>query len=143
MTIAQVAQHADDLDRAAAFYQDLLGVEPAARFDPPGLVFFMIGDIRLLLDRAAPSALIYLRVDDVRAEIDQLRSSGVEIETAPHVIFHHVDDSIGPVGTDEWMQRSFATAKATPSGSSVKTRRTRVTTRCGRGGATPGRRSRS
>jgi methylmalonyl-CoA/ethylmalonyl-CoA epimerase len=27
----------------------------------------------------------------------------VEIETEPHVIFHHDDDLIGPAGTDEWM----------------------------------------
>lgn len=101
--LAQVAQHAEDLDRAAAFYQDLLGVAPAARFDPPGLLFFTIGEVRLLLDRAAPSALVYLQVDDVHAEVDRLRSHGVEIADAPHLIFHHDDDSIGPAGTDEWM----------------------------------------
>ena len=38
--VLQVAQHAEDLDRAAAFYTRLLGAPPAARFDPPGLVFF-------------------------------------------------------------------------------------------------------
>src|SRR6476620_238984 len=103
MTIAQVAQHADDLDGAAVFYTNLLGVEPAARFDPPGLLFFALGGVRLLLDKAAPSALVYFQVSDVRTEINRLRSSGVEIESEPHVIFHHDDDSIGPAGTDEWM----------------------------------------
>ena len=103
MTITQIAQHADDLDRASRFYTDLLGAEPAARFDPPGLLFFTVGGVRLLLDRAAPSALVYFQVPDVRTEIDRLRSSGVEIETEPHVIFHHDDDAIGPAGTDEWM----------------------------------------
>jgi methylmalonyl-CoA/ethylmalonyl-CoA epimerase len=103
MTIAQIAQHADDLDRAAAFYTDLLGTEPAARFDPPGLLFFTLGATRLLLDRVAPSALVYFQVADVRAEIQRLQSSGVEIETEPHVIFHHDDDAIGPAGMDEWM----------------------------------------
>lgn len=102
-SLAQVAQHADDLDRAAAFYTELLGVEPAGRFDPPGLVFFNLGGARLLLDRAAPSALFYLSVSDVRTEVERLRSAGVEIDTEPHVIFHHDDDSIGPAGTDEWM----------------------------------------
>ncbi|MEJ7839284.1 MAG: hypothetical protein WKF81_10730 [Thermomicrobiales bacterium] len=41
----QVAQHADDLARAMAFSTALLGTPPVAQFDPPGLVFFLIGDV--------------------------------------------------------------------------------------------------
>ncbi len=103
MEMIQVAQRATDLQRAAAFYADLLGTAPAATFDPPGLVFFTLGPMRLLLDRAAPSALLYFEVPDVRAFVGQLRSRGVEVNTEPHVIFSHSDDSLGPVGTDEWM----------------------------------------
>lgn len=103
MEILQVAQHADDLDRAAAFYEALLGGPPAARFDPPGLLFFNVGRSRLLLERAAASALVYLQVDDVRRSVEDLRMRGVQIIDEPHVIFTHVDDSIGPAGTDEWM----------------------------------------
>jgi len=102
MYIGQVAQHADDLDRAAAFYSKLLG-PPAGRFDPPGLLFFKLGDGRLLLEQAAPSATIYLHVDDVRATIEKLRAEGVTIEAEPHVIFTHTDDSLGPEGKAEWM----------------------------------------
>ena len=101
--IVQVAQHADDLDRAAAFYEQLLGHAPAARFDPPGLLFFTLGDTRLLLEQGAPSAMIYLEVEDVRASIEDLRSRDVPIEGEPHVIFQHTNDSLGPAGTDEWM----------------------------------------
>lgn len=103
MEILQVAQHADDLDRAAAFYTDLLGGPPAARFDPPGLLFFNIGVSRLLLETAAASALIYLQVDDVRQTIERMRAQGVVIVDEPHVIFSHTDDTLGPAGTDEWM----------------------------------------
>lgn len=103
MEILQVAQHADDLDRAARFYEALLGGPPAGRFDPPGLLFFNVGRSRLLLERAAASSLVYLQVDDVRALIDQLRMRGVEILDEPRVIFSHTDDSLGPAGTDEWM----------------------------------------
>lgn len=103
MEMIQVAQRATDLQRAAAFYADLLGTAPAATFDPPGPVFFTLGPMRLLLDRAAPSALLYFEVPDVRAFVGQLRSRGVEVNTEPHVIFSHSDDSLGPVGTDEWM----------------------------------------
>ena len=62
MRIAQIAQRAVDLDRAVTFYEDLLGSGVAARFDPPGLAFFTVDGVRLLLDRAAPSALVYLAV---------------------------------------------------------------------------------
>jgi len=51
MNLVQIAQHADDLERAADFYERLLGEKPIATFDPPGLVFFRIGPTRLLLGR--------------------------------------------------------------------------------------------
>ncbi|TFC20101.1 methylmalonyl-CoA epimerase [Cryobacterium algoritolerans] len=103
MEILQVAQHADDLDRASAFYELLLGGPPAARFDPPGLLFFNVGRSRLLLERAAASALVYLQVDDVAAAVERLRGLQVEIVDPPHIIFSHTDDSLGPAGTDEWL----------------------------------------
>ena len=101
--LAQVAQHADDLDRAATFYERLLGTPPLARFEPPGLLFFGLGDgTRLLLEEAADSAMIYLTVDDVPTRIERLRADGVVVESEPHVIFSHTDDTLGPAGTDEW-----------------------------------------
>jgi len=103
-TLAQVAQHADDLDRAATFYERLLGRPPAGRFDPPGLLFFVLdGGTRLLLERGAPSSLLYLRVPDVRTRLQELRADGVVVEAEPHVIFRHTDDSLGPAGAEEWM----------------------------------------
>jgi methylmalonyl-CoA/ethylmalonyl-CoA epimerase len=102
--LAQVAQHAEDLDRAAVFYERLLGSPPLARFDPPGLLFFGLGDgTRLLLESAASSALLYLAVDDVATRVEELRADGVVIESEPHVIFSHPDDTLGPAGSDEWM----------------------------------------
>jgi predicted enzyme related to lactoylglutathione lyase len=103
MHLVQVAQRVTHLTRATAFYAELLGSPPDAVFDPPGLVFFRLGTTRLLLDRAAPTALIYLSVDDVRGEIKRLRRRGVEVTTEPHVIFQHTDDTLGPAGSDEWM----------------------------------------
>ena len=103
MEIIQVAQHADDLQRARAFYQRLLNAEPAGFFDPPGLLFFRAGAVRLLLEQAATSALIYLTVDDVHTTIQSLLADGVEIVAEPHLIFRHTDDRLGPAGMDEWM----------------------------------------
>jgi methylmalonyl-CoA/ethylmalonyl-CoA epimerase len=102
MEILQVAQHADDLDRAAAFYELLLGGPPAGRFEP-GLLFFNVGRSRLLLEQAAASALVYFEVNDVHATLDRLRASGVEVVSEPRVIFSHADDTLGPAGNDEWM----------------------------------------
>lgn len=100
MRLVQVAQHADDLERAAGFYSALLGTAPAAVFDPPGLLFFDLDGVRLLLERGAPSALIYLRVDDMDAAL--ARVGDAEVVTPPHVIFTHEDDTLGPAGHDEW-----------------------------------------
>ena len=102
MRLLQVAQHADDLDRATAFYADVLGTRPTGVFDPPGLVFFDMDGVRLLLDRAAPSALHYIAVDDIEAAVARVRAAGYAVDTEPHVIFSHSDDSLGPADTDEW-----------------------------------------
>jgi methylmalonyl-CoA/ethylmalonyl-CoA epimerase len=97
----QVAQRAEDLERAAAFYERLLGQPAVAAFDPPGLVFFALDGVRLLIERDAPAALLYLRVPDVRARIEQLRADGVEVVSEPHLIFVHEDDRLGPAGHAE------------------------------------------
>jgi predicted enzyme related to lactoylglutathione lyase len=103
MRLVQIAQKADDLERATAFYADLLGAAATATYDPPGLVFFDLDGVRLLLDRAAPSALHYYSVTDIDATVSRLRDAGVTVEGEPHVIFAHEDDTLGPAGTDEWM----------------------------------------
>ncbi|MDP9463102.1 MAG: VOC family protein [Actinomycetota bacterium] len=103
MILHQVAQHADDLERAVTFYTRLIGAPPIAIFDPPGLAFFRLGDTRLLIERGAPSALIYLRVDDVRVTVEQLRADGVAIAHEPHVIFADNVGQFGPAGANEWM----------------------------------------
>jgi methylmalonyl-CoA/ethylmalonyl-CoA epimerase len=103
MRLVQVAQRAVDLERATAFYTRLLGAEPVGVFDPPGLAFFDLDGVRLLLDVGAPEALVYVEVPDVRDRIGELRAEGVEVVAEPHVIFHHDDNRLGPAGTDEWM----------------------------------------
>ena len=103
MQLLQVVQHAEDLDRAAAFYSAVLGAAPVARFDPPGLLFFDLDGVRLLLDRAAPPALLYLRVDDARAFLDALRERGVAVEGEAYVINTDPDGAFGEPGTEEWM----------------------------------------
>ena len=103
MILLQVAQRAYDLNRAASFYSELLGTRPTGLFDPPGLLFFDLQGVRLLLERGAPSSLIYLAVKDVRTDIERLRDRGVEVVSEPSVIFNHANGQLGPAGTQEWM----------------------------------------
>ncbi|MFI6500551.1 VOC family protein [Nonomuraea typhae] len=100
--LGQIAQHADDLDRATAFYRDVLGLRHIATFDPPGLVFFDLGGVRLLIEKAAPAALLYLASDDVRADVERLRERGVPIVEEPHVIFTD-DGTFGRPGAEIWL----------------------------------------
>ena len=101
--LAQVAQRATNLDRAVAFYTTVLGAPPIGRFDPPGLAFFQLGDVRLLLEANAPSALLYLRVADVRQEYETLRGRGVEFVNPPQLVHTDAEGLFGPAGKEEWM----------------------------------------
>ena len=99
--LRQVAQHVEDMDRAVAFYRGIVGLDLIARFDPPGLAFFDLGTSRLLLEAGAPSALLYLGVDDVAAMTERLRQAGVAIESEPQVIHLDEDGQFGPPGEAE------------------------------------------
>lgn len=102
MRLVQIAQHADDLERAAAFYEQLTGAPPRGLFDPPGLLFFDLDGVRLLLEQGASSSVLYLAVDDIDAAVERVRALGAQVESEPHVIFEHQDASLGPAGTAEW-----------------------------------------
>jgi methylmalonyl-CoA/ethylmalonyl-CoA epimerase len=103
MKIAQIAQKADDLSRAVAFYEHLLGQKVSAVFDPPGLAFFDLDGTRLLLEKGANSALIYLVVKDVPSRTEDLRRQGITVVGEPHLIFQHTDNALGHAHEDEWM----------------------------------------
>ncbi len=100
--LLQVAQHVEDLDRAVGFYRDVLGLQLLGRFDPPGMAFFQIGEVRILLEAAAPSAVLYLEADDIEAEHRRLEAAGVTFQRGPHLVFHH-DGTFAPDGLEEWM----------------------------------------
>ncbi len=103
LQLAQVAQHAPDLDASVAFYREVLGLPFLARFDPPGLAFFRLGDVRLLLEAGPPPALLYLRVDDIEERYQQLRAAGVSFVDEPRLIHRDDDGLFGRPGMEEWM----------------------------------------
>ena len=99
----QVAQQAEDLQRAIAFYRDTLGLRFIALFDPPGLAFFELGDARLLIERGAAPSQIYLEVPDIESAYAALGTAGVELVDPPHLIFRDDQGTFGPPGVEEWM----------------------------------------
>lgn len=107
-TFQQVAQRSTDLERSVAFYRDVLGASHTATFDPPGLAFFDIGGVRLMLD-AIPGAFehegspLYFRVHDLEAAVAALREADVAVEEEPTLIHRDEAGDFGPVGSEEWM----------------------------------------
>jgi methylmalonyl-CoA/ethylmalonyl-CoA epimerase len=89
--IGQIAVHAKDEERAAAFYQDKLGLKLLFKA-PPGLAFFDCGGVRLMLGGAEkaefdhPSSVLYFAVADIQAVYTKLKNGGVGFEDEPHLI---------------------------------------------------------
>jgi catechol 2,3-dioxygenase-like lactoylglutathione lyase family enzyme len=86
--IMQILVPVADIDRAAAFYADVLGLPLLFRF--PGNAFFDAHGVRIYL--ATPTepgyagpATLYFRVDDVGATFDALVARGAEVREAPEI----------------------------------------------------------
>jgi len=89
--LGQIAINAKDVDRATAFYQDVLGLKLLFKA-PPSLAFFDCGGVRLMLDHAEKpehdhlSSVLYFSVPDIQSAHGKLKESGVRFEDEPHVI---------------------------------------------------------
>ena len=89
--IGQIAVPVSDVERAIAFYRDILGMHFLFKA-PPGLGFFDCDGVRLLLDAAAEprfknhSSIIYYKVADLQAAYDTLTARGVEFEEKPNLV---------------------------------------------------------
>lgn len=89
--IGQIAVPVSDIERAIAFYRDVLGMRFLFQA-PPGLGFFDCAGVRLMLDAPAKtqpanhSSVIYYKVADLHAAYETLSARGVRFETKPHLI---------------------------------------------------------
>ncbi len=98
--IAQIAVNVHDVDRATAFYRDVLGLR--FLFTVPRMAFFDCGGIRLMLglpekpEYDHPSSILYFDVPDIHAAHSTLVERGVAFEGDPHKVA-----SLGEV--DLWM----------------------------------------
>jgi predicted enzyme related to lactoylglutathione lyase len=89
--IGQIAVNVHDLERAAAFYKDALGIKHLFSF-PPKMAFFDCDGIRLMLaiperpDLDHPSSILYFKVEDIDAAYDSLVKRGVRFEGKPILV---------------------------------------------------------
>ena len=89
--IGQIAVPVSDVDRAIAFYRDILGMRFLFKA-PPGLGFFDCSGVRLLLDEPVKkqqenySSIIYYKVSDLPAAYTTLSARGVLFEQPPELV---------------------------------------------------------
>ena len=89
-SIGQIAINVHDLERATAFYRDVLGLP--LLFTVPNLAFFDCAGVRLMLSRAEspefdhPSSILYFRVPDMDAAYQKLVERGAQIYAPPRLI---------------------------------------------------------
>jgi methylmalonyl-CoA/ethylmalonyl-CoA epimerase len=89
--VGQIGLTVDDLERATAFYRDVLGLKHL--FDaPPAMSFFACGTLRLMLSKPERpggerfASAIYFRVTDIHAARDALAGRGVTFEAEPRLL---------------------------------------------------------
>jgi methylmalonyl-CoA/ethylmalonyl-CoA epimerase len=102
MKIRQISIGCEDIERAQAFYTQILKQEPTAVFTAPGMIFYDLEGTRLLIQRGGGSSLIYIQVEDVKQEVERLRSLGVKISEEPHIVFPDPQGLFDSPG-NEWL----------------------------------------
>jgi methylmalonyl-CoA/ethylmalonyl-CoA epimerase len=97
--IGQIQVRAHDVERAADFYEKVLGLKLLFKA-PPGLAFFDCNGVRLMLDRPAKpefdhaSSILYFAVPDINAAFAGLKEKGVRFEDEPHMIARMPDHDL-------------------------------------------------
>jgi predicted enzyme related to lactoylglutathione lyase len=87
-SVMQILVPVTDVDRAAAFYEDVLRLPLLFKY--PGNAFFDADGVRIYLAKPAEpgfdgAATIYFRVDDVTAVFERLVARGATIREQPEI----------------------------------------------------------
>lgn len=87
--IGQIRVQVTDVDRAVAFYREVLGMP--LQFAFPGMAFFDLDGVRLMLVEPEGRAFggesaIYYRVADIGQAVTTLEARGVTFDDQPHVV---------------------------------------------------------
>ena len=97
--LGQIQIGAHDVERAAAFYENVLGLKLLFKA-PPGLAFFDCGGVRLMLDHPEKpefqhaSSILYFSVPDIQAAHAKLKMQNVRFEDEPHMIARMPDHDL-------------------------------------------------
>ncbi|HEX8697029.1 MAG TPA: VOC family protein [Longimicrobium sp.] len=97
-SVGQVAVNVHDLERAVAFYRDVLGLK--LLFEVPKMAFFQCGEVRLMLgvpekpEFDHPASILYYKVGDIHAAHEQLKAAGARMEDEPHLIARMPDHEL-------------------------------------------------
>lgn len=88
--IGQIAMPVKDVERAIAFYRDVLGMRFLFKA-PPGLGFFDCAGVRLMLDapagaQAGHGSTLYFLVSDLQGSFEVLSGRGVAFEGKPRLV---------------------------------------------------------
>ena len=89
--IGQIHVSVSDVDRAIAFYRDVLGVPFLFRVPGQPMAFFDCDGVRLYLGTPESEdfrsrVVLYFTVDDVDEAYEALKQRSVEFLDAPHVV---------------------------------------------------------
>ena len=96
--IRQIAINVHDVERAVAFYRDVL--ELKLLFSAGNMGFFDCGGVRLMLSLPSapefdhPSSILYFKVGDIQSAYARLVERKVKTEDQPHVIARMPDHDL-------------------------------------------------
>jgi methylmalonyl-CoA/ethylmalonyl-CoA epimerase len=96
--ILQIAVTVKDMERATAFYRDVLGLRLV--MNAPNMAFFQCGEVRLYLacgegtEHQGASACIYFRTNDISGVLGVLKEKGVSIHQEPQIIARMPDHDL-------------------------------------------------
>jgi len=98
-SIGQISIAVSDIERAVAFYRDVLELSLLFRCEP-GLAFFDCGGVRLMLsvllgpEQDHHTSVIYYRVKEIEKAASFLISQGLELERAPQLTAKMTDHEL-------------------------------------------------
>ena len=97
--LGQIQMRAHDVDRAVAFYSDVLGLKLLFKA-PPNLAFFDCGGVRLMIDKPEkpefdhPGSVLYFAVPDIQSAYSKMKERGAHFEDEPHMIARMPDHDL-------------------------------------------------
>lgn len=119
--IGQIGLPVADVERAEAFYGDVLGLRKLFRFG--NLTFFDCAGVRLLLEKAPDDparrpqrGTIYLRCADIALAVLELRRRGLSFSGPPHLIAKMDDHDLWMVFFKDPDGNSLALMQEAPKG---------------------------